>query len=124
MSENHTGSFLKGILMGAIAGAVAGVLLAPKAGSETRKDLEKLAKQWAAKAGDIYEEAMEKVNEKLLALKSLGKKIDEQKYLTLVNEVIAELKNDGKVTSDVAHKMGLQLKRDWKKVQVALTDKN
>jgi ElaB/YqjD/DUF883 family membrane-anchored ribosome-binding protein len=37
----------------------------------TRKDLEKLAKQWAEKAGDIYEEAMEKINEKLLALKSI-----------------------------------------------------
>ena len=38
---NNTGSFVKGIVIGAVAGAVAGVLLAPKAGSETRKDLEK-----------------------------------------------------------------------------------
>lgn len=119
---NQTGSFIKGALVGAVAGAVAGVLLAPKSGSETRKDIAKLAKQVATKAGDIYEEAIAKIGEKVQALKSLGKKIDETKYSQMVSEVVTELKNDGKVTAEVASKMKSQLKRDWKKVKTALAE--
>ncbi len=120
---DQTGSFIKGALVGAIAGAVAGVLLAPKAGHETRKDIEKLAKQWAEKAGDIYEEAMTKINDKVKALKAVGKRLDETKYTELVNEVVQELKDDGKITADVAKRMGSQFKRDWNKVKRALADK-
>lgn len=118
MNDNF-GSFVKGAIFGAIAGAVAGVLLAPKSGEETRKDLKKLANDWAEKAVDMYEDAQAMVMEKLQALKAVGKKLDEKKYIEMVKEVVDELKNDGKVTADVASRVGSQLRRDWNKVRKA-----
>ncbi|MCC7289782.1 YtxH domain-containing protein [bacterium] len=118
MTDNF-GSFVKGALVGALVGAVAGVLLAPKAGEETRKDLHRLAKQWAEKAADMYEDAMDMVYEKALALKTVGKRLDEKKYLEMVKEVVDELKNDGKVAGEVATRLTSQLKRDWNKVKKA-----
>lgn len=121
MADNF-GSFIKGALVGAIAGAVAGVLLAPKSGKETRKDIEKLAKQWAEKAGDIYEEAVYLIGDKIAALKEAGRQIDEKKYSELVSQVVKELKNDKKVTDEVGKKLGVQLKKDWSKVKSVLAD--
>lgn len=118
MNDNF-GSFVKGALVGALAGAVAGVLLAPKAGEETRKDLKKLANDWAEKAADFYEDAMDLVYEKAVALKAVGKRLDEKKYFEIVKEVVDELKNDGKVTAEAATRLGSQLKRDWNKVSKA-----
>ena len=118
MSDNF-GSFIKGALVGAMAGAVAGVLLAPKSGKETREDIHKLAKEWSEKAADVYEDAMETIYDKAVALRAVGKKLDEKKYLEMVKEVVDELKNDGKVTLEVATRLGAQLKRDWNKVQKA-----
>lgn len=118
MADNF-GSFVKGALLGAIAGAVAGVLLAPKSGEETRKDLKKLANDWAEKAVDFYEEAMDVVYEKAVALKAVGKRLDEKKYMDIVKEVVDEFKNDKKVTTEAASRLSSQLKRDWGKVQRA-----
>lgn len=113
------GSFLKGAVVGAVAGAVAGILLAPKSGEETRKDIKKLANDWAEKAVDMYEDASLMVSQKISALKAVGKRLDEKKYFEMVKEVVDELKNDGKVTADVASRVGSQLKRDWSKVKKA-----
>lgn len=118
MADNF-GSFIKGALVGAVAGAVAGVLLAPKSGEETRKDLKKLANDWAEKAVDMYEDAQQMLSEKVSAMKAVGKRLDEKKYLDLVKEVIDELKNDGRVTAEAAVKLGAQFKRDWNKVKKA-----
>jgi gas vesicle protein len=43
MSNNRTGSFIGGMLIGAAMGTVAGLLLAPRSGRETRKLLKKSA---------------------------------------------------------------------------------
>jgi gas vesicle protein len=43
MSDNRSGSFVGGLLIGAIAGAVAGLLVAPKTGRETRLLIRKSA---------------------------------------------------------------------------------
>lgn len=43
MSNNRTGSFVGGMLIGAAMGTVAGLLLAPRSGRETRKLLKKSA---------------------------------------------------------------------------------
>lgn len=118
MNDNF-GSFAKGILVGAVAGAVAGVLLAPKSGEETRKDLSKLAKDWVERTSDFYNDALNMVYEKVEALKLAGKRIDEGKYLQMVSEVVEELKNDKHVAADVASRIGSQLKRDWNKLKKA-----
>ncbi len=43
MSNNRSGSFLGGLLLGTALGTVAGLLLAPRSGRETRKLLRKSA---------------------------------------------------------------------------------
>lgn len=113
MSEDRTFSFLKGLFVGAIAGAVAGILLAPKSGKETRKDLKKLAMDFDEKATELYNKAVVILRKKLNALKRAGKKIDETRYLDIVKDVVAEVEKDSAITSDAAKKIGHQLKKDW-----------
>ena len=120
MSDDKTFSFLKGILVGAIAGAVAGVLLAPKSGAETREDLKKLAIDFGEKANELYTKATSILKEKLELLKKAGKKIDQEKYLDLVSQVVNEIKKDSVVTADVAQKISAQLKTDWSLVKEEL----
>jgi gas vesicle protein len=110
-------SFLKGLFLGAIAGAAAGILLAPKSGEETREDLKKLAKEYQDKAVDMYTATKKMMEKKLANLKKLGTKLDESKYMDLVNEVIEEVKSDGSVTAEVAKKLGTQLRNDWDMVK-------
>ena len=117
MEDNKVFSFFKGLLFGAIAGATAGVLLAPKAGEETRKDLKKLAEDYQSKATDLYEISRKMLQKKLNNLKSAGTKLDESKYMQLVNEVVDEVKKDSTVTSEAAKKIGSQLKTDWEMVK-------
>jgi len=121
MSDDKTFSFLKGILVGAIAGAVAGVLLAPKSGAETREDLKKLAMDFGEKANELYKKATDILKEKLDQLKEAGKKIDQEKYLELVSQVVNEIKKDSVVTADVAQKISTQLKTDWAIVKEELS---
>lgn len=114
-----TGNFLKGLLFGAVVGAVAGVLLAPKAGKETREDLMKMASKVKRDATDSFEKARALVMEKATALRTAGKKIDQERYLGIVSEVVNEFKNDKEVTVDAAKRLGSQLRRDWNKVKTA-----
>jgi gas vesicle protein len=111
-------SFMSGLTVGALAGVAAGVLLAPKSGKETREDIKKLAVDLSDKATDMYLEAKDRLDRKLDAIKALGKKIDEEKYLALVDEVVAEFKKED-LDKDAAKKLGAQLRRDWGKVKRA-----
>ena len=118
--SKEVNSFFKGLAVGAVAGAVAGVLFAPKSGEETRKDIQDLAVNIKDKAFDIYSEARQKVEKKAKALKSLGEKIDEKKYSTIVNEVVDEYKKKDVLSSQSAKKLGTQLKKDWNTVKKAV----
>ena len=106
-------SFVMGLTVGAAAGAVAGILLAPKSGEATRKELAQFSKELGIKAEEFYTNAKEMNEKKVRALKRLGTKIDKEKYITLVSEVIDEIKKDGKVTARVAQEIGDHLKSDW-----------
>jgi gas vesicle protein len=118
---SDTFSFLIGVTVGVVAGAVTGVLLAPKSGTETQKEIKEFAGNLSTKVEEYTLLASKTVNKKVKALQELGTKIDQTKYKLLVDEVIAELKADGRLTAEVSNKISLQLKRDWKKVQVAVT---
>jgi gas vesicle protein len=121
MDDNKkAGSFMKGTMLGVLIGAVAGVLFAPKSGKETREDIKKTAKDVAKKAGDMYEDARSLVEAKIEALQRAGKRIDKDKYGSLVQEVISELKNDREVTADAAKRVGAQLRKDWDRISKAL----
>ena len=106
-------SFVMGLTVGAAAGAVAGILLAPKSGEATRKELAQFSKELGIKAEEFYTNAKDMVEKKVRALKRLGTKIDKEKYVTLVSEVVDEIKKDGKVTARVAQEIGDHLKSDW-----------
>lgn len=133
--------FFAGIL-GALAGVVGGLLFAPQSGKETREDIAKLAKEIEknikvgtketesrAKAvfGKASKEAIKSygkvkglVVDKLVALKSAGNAIDKEKYEKIVEDVVAEFKNDAKVGRNGALRLKSQLKKDWEKVKKAL----
>ncbi len=119
--SKESDSFIKGLAIGAIAGAVAGVLFAPKAGAETRKDIQELAENVRDKAVDTYSEARKKVEKKVKSMKALGEKIDEKKYSAIVNEIVDEYKSKDILSSDSAKKLGSQLKKDWTTVKKAVT---
>ena len=117
MGADKALSFMKGLFLGVIAGATAGILLAPKSGEETRKDLKKLAKEYEDRAMDIYAETKKIMEKKLENLKKAGAKLDENKYLDLVNDVVDEVKKDGTVTTEAAKKLATQLRNDWDMVK-------
>lgn len=48
--KSGSGKFILGAALGAIGGAIAGVLMAPKSGKETRKDIKDGANKVAKKA--------------------------------------------------------------------------
>jgi gas vesicle protein len=124
MEENKKGgSFLKGTLLGVLVGGLAGILFAPKSGKETREDIKKAATDVAKKAETMYEDAKGMVEAKVDALMRAGKKIDKNKYSSLIQEVIDELSNDREVTADAAKRVGTQLRKDWEKISKALAAK-
>jgi len=106
-------TYMSGLIAGAALGAVAGLLLAPKAGKALRKDIQKIATDFVDDAQDLYTEGRKIVDRKLTALKALGDKIDEKKYLKVIAEVVEELKSDATVTSEASKKLTAMLKKDW-----------
>jgi gas vesicle protein len=116
-------SFMSGVTMGVIAGVVAGLLLAPKPGTETKEDIKRAWQKLTDEAEDTYAKAVKKLNRKVNQLKALGDKIDQTKYKALVTEVVEELKQDSKVTSEVAKKLTLQLSSDWEIVKDTVAKK-
>jgi hypothetical protein len=60
--EDGGGSFLMGLLAGTVLGAGLGMLFAPKAGSETRRQLSEQATRLRSTAGDTYHQATEQIN--------------------------------------------------------------
>ena len=55
--------FLYGLIFGAALGAVAGMLLAPKPGAELRNEVTDSARRFRRKAGEVYDEASQVVND-------------------------------------------------------------
>ncbi len=143
MSKRKTGGslFLAGIF-GALAGAIGGLLLAPKSGKETREDIKRLAgdinekiktgvAETKSRVKDVFGEASEAatskyneikdlVTQKIAALKAAGEEIDKTKYAKVVDEVVAEFKDDLTSSKDAATKLSVLLKKDWEKVKRAL----
>jgi len=118
--DNSGRSFFSGLIFGLTAGAIAGILLAPKSGKETREDIKSFAIDMGEKISDKYDEIKKEVEKRLAKLKAAGKKIDWSMYKGMVNEVLNEFKEDGKVTVEVAEKMGTQLGKDWDVLKTSL----
>jgi gas vesicle protein len=61
--EDGGSSFLMGLLAGTVPGAGLGMLFAPKAGSETRRQLSEQATKLRNTANETYNQASEKVQQ-------------------------------------------------------------
>lgn len=141
MAKNTGKFFLAGVL-GAVAGAVGGLLFAPQSGKKTRQDIVDLAEEITDKVKDkasdtkeqvkdIYgkysEEGKEKyleikdtVVKKVAAIKTAGENLDKEKYGKVVEDVVAEFKDDLDATKNGSSKIVNYLKKDWEKIKKAL----
>ncbi len=125
MSNENRGSnsLLIGFL-GLVAGTIGGILLAPKAGSETREEMIKKIRDifgiYSTEFRDRFEKIRDVVEKRLMALKKAGSQIDNEKYVEVVDEVITDFKSDINTTKDGFEKLSKYLKKDWEKVKKAL----
>ena len=142
MSKHKGGFFIAG-LVGALAGAIGGLLLAPKSGKETRKDIAKLASDIAKRIktetsetkervkdvfGKASEDTVDKYNEiknavigKVASLRTAGEELDKDKYGKVVEGVVSDFKDDFKNTKTGAEKIVGYLKKDWERMKKALS---
>jgi gas vesicle protein len=137
-----TGKFFMAGVIGAIAGAVGSLLMAPKSGKETREDIMNLAMEISNRIktettetktrvkevfGKVTEEATMKYDEikntvvgKVAAVKTAGEEINKEKYVKIVDDVVAEFKGDLDATKTGAVRIAAYLKKDWEKMKKAL----
>jgi hypothetical protein len=98
---------------------------------ELAKNVEVESKETTERVKDIYGKVSEEANRryeevrsavlaKVATVKTAGKEIDKDKYVTLVDEVVTDFKTDLEATKDGATKISKYLKKDWEKVKKAL----
>lgn len=103
-SKNFAKGAAAGIALGAIAGAVAGILLAPKSGKETRKDIAK-----------YIHEMKDKIAEELHKAGEFSK----EKYNQVVHAVVAGYKEGKKISEKEAKDIKSELEKGYDKVKAA-----
>jgi len=141
--SKHSGKFFLAGLLGAIGGALGGLLLAPKSGEETRKQITKIAREIAKdikmegeetesrvrqvfgnagkKARIKYKKIRRAVIAKVAEVKNAGEAVDKEKYAKVVDEIVKEFGDDFKATKSGAVKMAALLKKDWERIKKALS---
>ena len=62
--KKGSGKFILGAALGAIAGAVAGIVLAPKSGEETLKDIKGTGKKLVEKTKSVGSETVKELDKK------------------------------------------------------------
>ena len=88
--KNGFGKFV----LGAAVGASLGVLFAPKAGSETRKELAAKIKELVEKAKEIdIKEVKENIDKKIEEIKADLKDLDKEKVLNIAKEKGKQIKS-------------------------------
>ena len=81
------------LVAGALAGLGIGLLVAPKKGSETRKDVSDKINEVVKKAKDVdYNELMDNIEAKIKSLKEELKDLDKEKALDIAKEKAEALK--------------------------------
>ena len=81
------GKFVAGVVTGALVGATAGVLLAPKSGAETRKDLANKFNEVLEKAKTLKkEDAIKYIEDKIEKIKKDISSLDKEKVKKIAEE--------------------------------------
>ena len=135
--QKKSGSFFGlGLVLGSVLGGLTAFFLSPKSGKENREEVAKKIQELkklleekqideivkdifgevTAEAKKAYLGAKEMLIHKLALLKENVKDINKDKYLLLLEEVIAEFKKEAKHTGKVAERLKEQLSSDWKKL--------
>lgn len=97
-----------GVAIGALAGAIAGILLAPKSGKETRKDIA----QWVLKIKDEIAEELEKAGD-----------FTKEKYNQVASSVVDTYQKAKKISDDEAKEIKADLAGNFEKVKKAAAKK-
>jgi gas vesicle protein len=95
-------NFIKGIFTGVVIGAIGGILLAPKSGKETRKDLQR-----------TYSTILKDIRERLSVVQDLT----EETYNSLVNSVVSEYQKAQKISQDQVEEITTLLREKWNQVK-------
>ena len=97
----------KGMGKFALVGAGVGVLLAPKKGSETRKDLKNKMEELLAKAKEIdLNDVRDNIEQKINEIQSELKDLDKEKALAIAKEKGEVLKNKAVEVYELAKEKG------------------
>lgn len=75
-------SLAAGIATGVAVGALAGILLAPKAGKETREDIKFKSEEVAAKVKDTTKRTVQVVKDKIAKINNKEECVDETEEVT------------------------------------------
>lgn len=126
-----------GLLIGGLVGAVSGLLLAPKSGKQTRKEILKKARQLqklleekevdkkikeifgqvTEEGKKIYQRAKEELINHLSQLKEDFQKIDKKKYEKVVEEVIKKIEKEFKKDIKILQKLKESLLKKWEAIR-------
>jgi gas vesicle protein len=90
MNTHANKDFMLGALVGAFAGAVGGILLAPKSGEKTRRDIK-----------NSYMELKEEIASEIMEMKDISK----EKYNKIVSGALAGYKEAKKITPQEARRI-------------------
>jgi len=129
-----------GIAIGAAAGAVGALLLAPKAGKKTRKELAAALNKMLDEApvddkvkkvfGDVTADARAsymKARKELLSqvdrFKDAADEVDVAEYRKMVGKVVDNFKKSAKIGSDAAQNLKADLESYWDKMTTPATKK-
>ena len=125
-----------GLAVGAVLAGLAAFFYNPISGEKHREQVEEKIKEFEEmlrekeidkRVKEIYGEITAEVKarylqtkkmlvKRLAVLKVKIKKIDKEKYLELVNEIVEEVKVEFQHTEEIAKKLKDQLVEDWKKI--------
>lgn len=136
MGDKHNSKFSAGLVIGAVVGGLSAFLLSPKTGKENRKLLAKKFKDLQDSLGDInikekvqeifgdateesmkmYKSAKKDLAKRLDAVKDKIEDFDQEKYVSMVEEVMKDAQTQIKGSSKHVEKLRGYLLQNWNKI--------